>query len=108
MLSVEARRTPQQGVDEYLTADLTPEHTPKYTKAQGTMNYVPEINTCQLSSFTELRCCCHHPIKSLTAVSLSEYVDTHSPPTGYLRPCELDTVHSRAQFHPRRFPFPEI
>ena len=40
---------------------------------------------CQLSGFTEL-CCL---IKNLAAAS-PEYVATHSHPTGYLRPCELE------------------
>ncbi len=43
----------------------------------------------QLSSFVEL--CCY-PTKSLADTSLLEYVDTHSLLTGYLRPCELDTL----------------
>ncbi len=45
----------------------------------------------QLSSFAELCCCCHCLIKTLPAAGLPEYVATHSQPTGYLHPCELDT-----------------
>ncbi len=65
------------------TAYLTPNtriSTPKYTQAKvpGTQD-----KHAQLNSFVEL---CYHPIKSLAAASLPEYVDTHSPPTGYLRP----------------------
>ncbi len=47
-------------------------------------------------------CCCL--IKSLAAASLPEYVATHSQPTGYLRPCELDTdqVSERVQTEQRQ------
>ena len=48
--------------------------------------YVPKINTHQLSSFTELYCHCHNPIKSFAAGSLPKYVATHSLLTGYLCP----------------------
>ena len=47
---------------------------------------LPKINTHQLSSFTELCCCCHCLIKSFAAASLPEYVATHSQLTGYLHP----------------------
>ena len=47
---------------------------------------------CQLSSFAELPCgcCCLLNIFADEA-GLPEYVATHSLPTGYLRPCKLDT-----------------
>ena len=66
--------------DEYVYCIPNPECMPKYTKAK--VLHTQDKHT-QLSSFTEL--CCH-PIKSLAAPSLPEYVDTHPQPTGYLRP----------------------
>ncbi len=66
-----------QNSDEY----ANPKHMPKYTKAKALHTQDKHLSAEQLCA--EL--CCH-PIKSLAATSLPEYVDTHSLPTGYLRP----------------------
>ena len=81
-----------------LTSTLTIYLTPNTRLSTPKLRYcVPKINTLQLSSFTELYCHCSYPIKCLAATSVLEYVDTHSLPTGYLRPCELDTTVDRTQ-----------
>ena len=67
-------------IDKYAYRIPNPKHTPpKYTKAKV---HQLRMNTCS-GGFTELRC---HPIKSLAATSLPEYVDIHTLLTGYLCP----------------------
>ncbi len=72
--------------DEYANRIPNPEHI-----SLSTWYHIPKIKNHPLSSFAELRCLCCCLIKSLAAASLTEYVATHSPQTGYLRPCELNT-----------------
>ncbi len=57
-------------------------------KSLATTSLHTQDKYTQLSSFAELYC---YPIKSLADTNLPDYVDAHSLPTGYLRPCELDT-----------------
>ena len=75
--------TPWHRNDKYANRIFNPQRIPKYTK-------VKVLPTHHLTSFAELRYCCRCLIKSFPATGLPEYLATHSQPTGYLRPCELD------------------
>ncbi len=64
-----------------MTSTLTTYLTPNTGLSTPRLKYCTQDKHTQLSSFAELSC---HPIKSLAAVSLPEYVDTRSQLTGYL------------------------
>ena len=66
--------------DEYVYRIPNPKHRNKYTKVKVLRT---QDKHTQLSSFTQL--CCY-AIKSIADAGPPDYVDTHSLPTGYLRP----------------------
>ncbi len=80
--------------DEYANHIPNPKHMPKYAKAKVPRTQDKHTSAEQLCRamlplpLPYKKPCC--PIRSLAATCLSEYVATHSQPTGSLCPCKLD------------------